>query len=106
MRTVPEPGECSLISEYVTYEVGVGMFHDTCIRGKLESVRNLKYLFGQLDVVLVSQSEGDRIWNSSYELRGITPDCGCHLTAVLSEMQESVHSFLHDLLNPYSKPAR
>lgn len=60
MRTVLETGECSLISEYVKMKLGVGLVHETCIRGKLPSnvsSRDLKHLFGRLDVVLIYRKE-------------------------------------------------
>ena len=60
MRTVLETGECSLISEYVKMRLGVGLVHEACIRGKLEAnlcARDLKYLFGRLDVVLIYRKE-------------------------------------------------
>ena len=60
MRTVLETGECSLISEYVKMRLGVGLVHDACVRGKLESnlcARDLKYLFGRLDVVLIYRKD-------------------------------------------------
>lgn len=56
MRTVLETGECSLISEYVKMKLGVGLVHETCIRGKVDAnlrACNLKHLFGRLDVVLI-----------------------------------------------------
>lgn len=60
MRTVLETGECSLISEYVKMKLGVGLVHETCIRGKLPSnviSRDLKHLFGRLDVVLIYRKD-------------------------------------------------
>jgi len=60
MRTVLETGECSLISEYVKMRLGVGLVHEACIRGKLESkicARDLKPLFGRLDVVLIYRKD-------------------------------------------------
>lgn len=60
MRTVLETGECSLISEYVRMKLGVGLVHETCIRGKLDAnihARDLKHLFGRLDVVLIYRKE-------------------------------------------------
>jgi DNA-binding transcriptional LysR family regulator len=60
MRTVLETGECSLISEYAKMKLGVGLVHETCIRGKLDSnvrARNLKHLFGRLDVVLLYRKD-------------------------------------------------
>jgi LysR family cyn operon transcriptional activator len=60
MRTVLETGECSLISEYVKMRLGVGLVHEACIRGKLEAnicARDLKYLFGRLDVVLIYRKD-------------------------------------------------
>lgn len=63
MRTVLETGECSLISEYVKMRLGVGLVHETCIRGKLDPslrARDLKHLFGRLDVVLIHRKERSR----------------------------------------------
>ena len=60
MRTVLETGECSLISEYVRMKLGVGLVHETCVRGKLDpsiQARDLKHLFGRLDVVLIYRKE-------------------------------------------------
>jgi DNA-binding transcriptional LysR family regulator len=60
MRTVLETGECSLISEYVKMKLGVGLVHETCIRGKLPAnvlSRDLKHLFGRLDVVLIYRKD-------------------------------------------------
>jgi DNA-binding transcriptional LysR family regulator len=60
MRTVLETGECSLISEYVKMRLGVGLVHETCIRGKLDAhlrARDLKHLFGRLDVVLIYRKD-------------------------------------------------
>jgi DNA-binding transcriptional LysR family regulator len=60
MRTVLETGECSLISEYVRMKLGVGLVHETCVRGKLDSnvyARDLRHLFGRLDVVLIYRKE-------------------------------------------------
>lgn len=60
MRTVLETGECSLISEYVKMRLGVGLVHETCIRGKLDEhlrARDLKHLFGRLDVVLIYRKD-------------------------------------------------
>ncbi len=60
MRTVLETGECSLISEYVRMKLGVGLVHETCVRGKLDPNvrgRDLKHLFGRLDVVLLYRKE-------------------------------------------------
>lgn len=60
MHTVLETGECSLISEYVKMRLGVGLVHETCIRGKLAAnvrARDLKYLFGRLDVVLIYRKD-------------------------------------------------
>lgn len=60
MRTVLETGECSLISEYVKMKLGVGLVHETCIRGKVDGnlrACNLKHLFGRLDVVLIHRRE-------------------------------------------------
>ncbi len=56
MRMVLETGECALIAEYVKMRLGVGLVHETCIRDKLPSnvvARDLKRLFGQLDVVVI-----------------------------------------------------
>ena len=60
MRTVLETGECSLISEYVKMKLGVGLVHETCIRGKLPAnvlARDLRHLFGRLDVVLIYRKD-------------------------------------------------
>lgn len=60
MRTVLETGECSLISEYVKMKLGIGLVHETCIRGKLPAnvrSRDLKHLFGRLDVVLIYRKD-------------------------------------------------
>ena len=41
-------------------KLGVGLVHETCIRGKLPSnvsSRDLKHLFGRLDVVLIYRKE-------------------------------------------------
>lgn len=60
LRTVLETGECSLISEYTKMKLGVGLVHETCIRGKLDAnlrFRDLKYLFGRLDVVLLYRKD-------------------------------------------------
>ena len=60
MRTVLETGECSLISEYVKMRLGVGLVHETCIRGKLDAnlrARDLRHLFGRLDVVLIYRKD-------------------------------------------------
>jgi hypothetical protein len=41
-------------------KLGVGLVHETCIRGKLPSnvlARDLKHLFGRLDVVLISRKD-------------------------------------------------
>lgn len=60
MRTVLETGECSLISEYTKMKLGVGLVHETCIRGKLDAhvrSRDLKHLFGRLDVVMLYRKD-------------------------------------------------
>jgi DNA-binding transcriptional LysR family regulator len=60
MRTVLETGECSLISEYTKMKLGVGLVHETCIHGKLDAnvrFRDLKHLFGRLDVVLLYRKD-------------------------------------------------
>ena len=60
MHTVLETGECSLISEYVRMKLGVGLVHETCVRGKLDAnvhARDLRHLFGRLDVVLIYRKE-------------------------------------------------
>jgi DNA-binding transcriptional LysR family regulator len=60
MRTVLETGECSLISEYVKMRLGAGLVHETCIRGKLDAnlrARDLRHLFGRLDVVLIYRKD-------------------------------------------------
>lgn len=56
MRTVLETGECSLISEYARMKLGVGLVHETCVRGKVTGdlrCRDLKHLFRRLDVVMI-----------------------------------------------------
>lgn len=60
MRTVLETGECSLISEYARMKLGVGLVHETCVRGKTVSglqMRDLKHLFGRLDVVMIYRKD-------------------------------------------------
>jgi LysR family cys regulon transcriptional activator len=60
MRTVLETGECSLISEYARMKLGVGLVHETCIRGKVAGglqARDLKHLFGRLDVLLIYRKD-------------------------------------------------
>ncbi|HSK29000.1 MAG TPA: LysR family transcriptional regulator [Candidatus Limnocylindria bacterium] len=60
MRTVLETGECSLISEYTKMKLGVGLVHEACIQGKLDAnvrARDLKHLFGRLDVVLLYRKD-------------------------------------------------
>ena len=60
MRTVLETGECSLISEYARMKLGVGLVHETCVRGKVAAglqVRDLKHLFGRLDVVMIYRKD-------------------------------------------------
>jgi DNA-binding transcriptional LysR family regulator len=60
MRTVLETGECALIGEYVKMRLGVGLVHETCIRGKLAAnvlVRDLRQLFGQLNVFVIYRKD-------------------------------------------------
>jgi DNA-binding transcriptional LysR family regulator len=66
MHTVLETGECSLISEYARMKLGVGLVHETCIRGKVGTElrsRDLKHLFGRLDVVMIYRK--DRVMSAA-----------------------------------------
>jgi DNA-binding transcriptional LysR family regulator len=63
---VLETGECSLISEYARMKLGVGLVHETCIRGKVDTElrsRDLKHLFGRLDVVMIYRK--DRVMSAA-----------------------------------------
>lgn len=58
MHTVLEAGVCSLIGEYVQRNLGVGLVHEICVRGKQDDlvVRDLT-LFGQMDVLLIYRKD-------------------------------------------------
>jgi DNA-binding transcriptional LysR family regulator len=60
IRTILEAGGCSLIREYAKLRLGVGLVHEICIRGKAEPdlcVRDLKHLFGAMDVLLIHRKD-------------------------------------------------
>lgn len=58
MKTVLEAGDCSVIREYVKQRVGVGLIHDTCVRGEKDSscrISDVRHIFGQSDLSLIYQ---------------------------------------------------